>query len=207
MKARYLYPLILIPFVWGCDADAPAPPDPSDPATYHQPTAPESLLANLQTVYKRRDFSHYMELLAPEFVFRFEPLDAADLGTPFWTRDQDSTGTKALLTTNEVSSIRLYLTFGSPDTSINTPGTPVDSSRVRIIITDLQVDQTDGVTWVVTDQQEFYFRKGRAAEGQNPERWFIYEWEDLPTLLMGATHPTPVAPITWGKLKTRYLPQ
>ena len=206
MKARRLCLLLLAPFAWGCDADAPTPPDvPKDPATYHQPTAPESLLANLQTVYKRRDFSHYMELLAPEFEFQFQPRDAQDLGVQFWTRDQDSTGTRALLTTTEVSNIRIHLAYGSPDTSINTPDTPVDSAKVRIIITDLQVDQTDGTTWVVQDQQEFYFRKGLTGLDEATNHWFIYKWEDLPTLLMTPSGPTPVRGVTWGRLKHLYM--
>src|SRR5262245_41688334 len=106
MKARHL-PLLSLLVLIGCDADAPTPPRlPGDSAAYHQPTAPESLLANLQTAYKRRNIGHYATLLAPEFVFQFQPVDANQIGTNFWTRDQDSVGTRALLVTTEVSDIR-----------------------------------------------------------------------------------------------------
>jgi len=78
---------------------------------------------------------------------------------------------------------------------------PVDSLKIRISTVDLQVDQTDGVTWVVTDQQDLFFRKGLTANGENPNYWWIYEWDDLPTLSAPAIA---VRSITWGSLKARY---
>jgi hypothetical protein len=78
---------------------------------------------------------------------------------------------------------------------------PVDSLKIRIITTDLQVDQTDGTTWVVTDQQDFFFRKGLGEKGENPDHWLIYEWDDLPRL---ASPGLAVIPPTWGRLKARY---
>jgi len=78
---------------------------------------------------------------------------------------------------------------------------PVDSLKIRIVTTDLQVDQTDGTTWVVTDQQDMYFRKGIEANGENPNYWWLYEWDDLPTL---ASPRLPAGGTTWGKLKSKY---
>ena len=185
--------------------------DPPDPPIHHyaSPTAPESLIANLKTSYRNREIEHYSKLLAPEFIFKFQPVDANDVGTPFWTRDQDSTGTRALLTTTEVSDIRINLIYGARDTAINFAGTPLDSLKIRIITTDLQVEQTDGTTWVVTDQQDLFFRQGKAANGEDPSHWFIYEWDDLPAFgapkfdeVTGATWSG--APTTWGNLKFLY---
>jgi hypothetical protein len=156
---------------------------------YSQPTAPESLIANLQASYRNREIEHYAEILAPEFIFKFQPLDADDIGTPFWTRDQDSTGTRALLTTTEVSDVRIGLIYGARDTAVNFPGTPLDSLKIRIITTDLQVDQTDGTTWLVQDQQDMYFRKGIESNGENPDYWWLYEWDDLPTLAAPGVRP------------------
>jgi hypothetical protein len=168
---------------------------------YSLPTAPESLITNLQVSYRTREIEHYAEMLAPEFIFQFQPIDANTIGTPFWTRDQDSTGTRALLTTTEVSEIRINLIYGARDTTVNFPGTPLDSLKIRIITTDLQVDQTDGTTWVVTDQQDMFFRKGKVENGENLNYWWIYEWDDLPTL---AAPGIAVRTMTWGSLKTRY---
>ncbi len=164
------------------------------------PTTPENLIANLQASYRNREIEHYAELLAPEFIFKFQPLDANVIGTPFWTRDQDSTGTRALLTTTEVSDIRIDLIYGGRDSSFDM-SPPVDSLKIRIITTDLQVDQTDGTTWIVTDQQDLFFRQGIEANGESPIHWWIYEWDDLPSL----ASPRPLVKMSsWGNLKYRY---
>ena len=201
MKAssgRVLFFLLFMGAFMGCDDHTVTDvcgPCPSDP--YSFPTAPESLITNLQASYRYREIEHYTALLAPEFKFKFQPQDASDIGTEFWARDQDSTGTRALLTTTEVSDIRINLAYGSRDSSIDT-FPPVDSLRIRIVTTDLHVDQTDGTTWIANDQQDFFFRKGKAAVREDPTRWFIYEWDDLPTL---ASPKLFVIPPTWGRLK------
>ena len=186
--------------VFGCDADAPTPPQLPDEPVYHQLTAPESLLANLELSYNRREIQEYMHLLAPEFTFKFQPLDAITFGSDYLTHDQDSTDTRALLTTGEVFSIRLTLIPGGRDPSIDTEA-PVDSIKIRILTTDLQVDQKDGLTWFVSDQQDFFFRQGKAALGEDPTHWFIYEWIDIPTLHASGL---PVVASTWGAMKVLY---
>ena len=185
----------------GCDEDTVSPPN-FNPTPYASPTAPESLITNLQRSYHRHEIKEYAKLLAPEFIFNFQPQDANEIGTPSWTRDQDSTGTRALLTTPEVSDIRLDLIYGQKDPTLDTTP-PVDTLKIRIITTDLQVDQTDGTTWVVQDQQDFFFRQGLTTSGEDPTHWFIYRWDDLPTL----TAPRfEVAGTTWGRMKNRYKP-
>jgi len=154
----------------------------------------------LQVAYRNREIEHFSDLIAPEYIFKFQPSDANVVGTSFWTRNQDSTGTRALLTTTEVSEIRIELIYGRPDSSVNTT-LPVDSLKIRLIATDLEVDQTDGTTWVVSDQQDLFFRKGIQGKGENSGHWFIYEWDDLPTV---NSPGLPVEPITWGKIKTLY---
>src|SRR5262245_55532994 len=155
---------------------------PPTKSPYSSPTAPESLITNLMASYRNREIEHYAEILGPDFIFRFQPIDADDIGSPFWTRDQDSTGTRALFNSPDVSDIRIDLIFGDRDTAINEPGTPLDSLKIRIITSDLQVDQTDGTTWLVQDQQDMFFRKGIEANGENPDYWWLYEWDDLPSL-------------------------
>jgi len=192
----------------GCIFDPKKVINPPAKGVYSEPTAPESLITNLQVSYRTREIEHYAEILAPEFIFNFQPIDANEIGTNFWTHDQDSTGTRALLTTNEVSEIRINLIYGARDTTINFPGTPLDSLKIRIITTDLQVDQTDGTTWVVTDQQDMYFRKGIETNGENPNYWWLYEWDDLPSLagapgvrpLSTGVPTTPDRTTTWGNL-------
>jgi hypothetical protein len=168
---------------------------------YSRPTAPESLITNLQASYRMREIEHYSALLAPEFIFKYQPMDASDIGAFSWTRGQDSTATRALLTTTQVSDIRISLTYGARDSSVNL-SLPIDSLKIRIT-TDLQVDQTDVTTWVVTDQQDLFFRKGRPENREDPTRWFIYEWEEKmapPDTIL----PQGARSITWAGLKALY---
>jgi hypothetical protein len=173
---------------------------------YSIPTAPESLINNIQVSYRQREIGGYAKTLAPEFKFQFQPIDANVIGKQFWTHDEDSTGTRALLRTTEVSEIRINLYYQKRDTL--DVSAPIDSLKIRIVTTDLQVDQTDGTTWVVTDQQDMFFRKGLAALGENPNYWWLYEWDDLPSVYSPrsefTSHTMGVGLTTWGKLKTLY---
>ena len=203
MKAwlgRVILLLSITAVVTSCDEDVETPGPIHSP--YASPTAPESLLTNLQLSYRRREIKEYTRLLAPEFRFKFQPLDANDIGTEYWTRDQDSTGTRALLTATLVSEIRISLLYGARDTTINFHGTPLDSLKIRVINTDLQVDQTDGITWVITDQQDFFFRQGKTQNGEDPTHWFIYEWDDIPTVTAPGLETGGTT--TWGNLKNLY---
>ena len=204
IRGRVVFVLLLTGTFIGCDDHTVT--DVCDPCPQHpypSPTAPESVLTNLQTSYRNREIEQYAQLLAPEFIFKFQPLDVNEIGTPHWTRDQDSIGTRALLTTPDVSDIRLDLIYGQKDPTLDTTP-PVDTLKIRIITTDLQVDQTDGTTWLVTDQQLFFFRQGKPINGENPTHWFIYEWDDLPSV---SSPKLAVRTTTWGKLKSTYRPQ
>ena len=180
----------------------PPPPNYGD---YKEPTAPESLLNNLQVSYRRREIERYAQILAPEFIFRFQPVDQNEIGKEFWTHDEDSVGTRALLTTPEVTEIRISLLFSTQDTTVNFPGTPIDSVKIRILTTNLEVDQTNEVSWVVSDQQDMFFRLGKIENGEDPTHWFLYQWDDLPSLASPGLSPlstggSGVQPIrrSWG---------
>jgi len=168
--------------------------------TYEPLTAPENLLDNLQESYKRREIQHYAELLAPEFRFYFQPLDAATHGE-YWNRDQDSTGTDAFFRTNLVSTILIELVYG-PSEVPTEAGFDPDVRKIRINQVQLEVDQTDGTTLLVTDLQDMYFRPGRAAAGEDTTRWYLLEWRDLPSA--GAPKPRTTRSTTWGSVKARY---
>lgn len=189
--------LILSVLFLGCgDDESPA----VKPSHYASPTAPESLIANLQTSYKNREIKEYAKLLAPEFKFEFQPIDANTIGEDHWTRDEDSTGTRALFTATLVSEIRINLVYQQKDSTVDI-SPPVDSVKVRIVTTHLEVDQIDGITWVVRDQQDLFFRKGKTANGENSQHWFLYQWDDLPSL---ASPGLPGAGTTWGSIKYQY---
>jgi len=192
--------LLLVP---GCDNFNPVCPEclPRPPSEYAQPTAPESLLVNLQASYRRREIDRYAGLLAPEFRFYFQPVDTMANGES-WNADQDSSGTEALFRTNQVSGIRIELIYG-PSEVPTEPGFASDVRKIRINQVQLEVDQTDGTTLLVTDLQDTYFRPGRAAAGEDTTRWYLLEWRDLPSA--GARKPGAVESTTWGSIKARFL--
>ena len=169
---------------------------------YCPPTTPEILINNLQVSYRRREIEEYAKLLAPEFIFKFQPIDPDTIGKEFWTHDDDSVCTQAFLESPEVAEIRISLLFSGRDTTWNFPGTPLDTLKIRILTANLEVDQTDDITWVVTDQQDMFFRLGKLENGEDPSHWFLYEWDELTSL----ASPRSLAgrATTWGRLKCMY---
>jgi len=168
---------------------------------YRDVTTPENVVLNLEDAYRRRDTDEYAKLLAPEFRFVFQPQDVFDLGKEFLNRDQDIAGTTALFTTAQVAHIQLFFVSGSPVAAADTT-LPADAVRIRANQVQLQVDETSGISWVVTDVQDFYLRPGRPANGESAADWYLLEWRDLPTAFPPRIQPS--GPITWGKLKMLY---
>jgi len=165
-------------------------------------TSPEGVVTELVASYRQRDIKRYSRLLAPEFVFKFQPSDAQQIGTDFWTRNLDSTGTEALFETHLVSQIDLVVIHDNAvpaDSTSFPPGT----MTIRLDQVQLAVDQTDGITWLVADLQDLFFRPGNPALGENPDLWFLVEWRDLPSLNAPGVFPS-VQQATWGLLKARY---
>jgi len=199
MKAQLTCALVLVALaaLFGCDDEES--PRIGNGSVYAIPIAPESLIVNLQHSYRRREIEEYAKLLAPEFKFYFQPVEQGTIGKEYWNRNEESTGTRALLTTPEVSQIRLTLIPGGRDSTID-HAPPADSVRIRILTTDLQVDQTNEITWVVTDQQDMFFRRGHPLTERTLSHWFMYEWHDLPSL--GSARAS--TRMTWGGLKIRY---
>jgi hypothetical protein len=175
--------------------------------SWHSPyvaqTAPESVLVNLQIAYCRKEIEQYARLLAPEFIFKFQGQDVADLGLEdaFWYHDEDSTGTRNLFATPLVSEIRIALDAG-PTTPSTVPGHPPGTMNIRILQTQLEIDQTDGTTWVVSDQQDMFFRRGLVSAGEDTSRWFLMEWWDLDS--PGLASVSSAKETTWGKMKSLY---
>jgi len=185
-------PLCLL--VTSCNDDTVSPPPPPDLST------PEAVVEQLQFAYGERDIEAYADLLAPEFQFYFQPIDVAGLGVEYWNADQDSTGTGALFGTNQVSSILIDLTYGPPQVPTEVGFDP-DVRKIRLTGVQMEVNLINGTTLLVTDTQDMYFRPGREANGESPDRWYLLEWRDLPP----ASAPKPqVAPITWGFIKAAF---
>lgn len=203
LRTRILFLGSIAAFAIGCDAQAPTPPPLPAPEAYHQPTAPDSVVANLILAHHRRDRDAYAALLAPEFRFYFTALDAHDLGTPYWTRNQDSTGTAALF--SAASHIDLTAAQSAPvgvDESLFPPGT----QKIHLHTVELRVAQPDRTTWVVNTDQDLYLRPGNTSLGEEGTHWFLLQWNELnPRDGPSPGEPTAVQPSTWGRMKSMYL--
>jgi hypothetical protein len=175
---------------------------------YYRPlTTPANLVWNLQAAYNRKEFEPYLDLLAPEFIFKLQPGDALPgLGRDYWTFSEDSLGTLSLLTTGFVSQVEVDLTYGAAEPATE-PGL-VGTMKVRIEPTYLAVHDVGGETFIVNgDIQHMFFRRG---EGGNSDRWYMVEWRDMPGPAssrrpLGPWSPT-VVPSTWGRVKQHFAP-
>jgi len=208
---RVLLPVGLVAVILaGCIFDPKTTDPPVAPPAYKALTSPESLLVNLQESYKRREIKYYAELLAPEFRFYFQPVDADAIGAEYWNADQDSSGTYALFRTNEVSAITIELIYGPPEVPTEVGFDP-DVRKIRINQVKLEVDQTNGTTLLVTDLQDMFFRPGREAAGEDTTRWFLLEWRDIPPAgapriapLSAGTDTGPMQMVSWGALRSKF---
>jgi hypothetical protein len=178
---------------------------------YLEPTSPDNLVANLAEAYTWQETDGYTPILAPEFVFRFQPGDAQDLGLTSWTRGEDSTATAGLFAAPEVGDdIRISLPHG-PAEDAGAPFAP-GVQRIRIDSTELEVDiiggGNAGTTYRIDgDIQDLFFRRGTAAAGEDTTRWFLIEWRDLPAPFAAAGPVTDLAAIetvSWGRIKALY---
>jgi len=176
------------------DETVVAPPE--DPPDF---STAEGIVEALQVSYRTRDIELYAKLLAADFRFRFQPGDQLENGE-YWTADQDTTGTGALFRTPLVGTIRVNLFHGPPEDP-GENGFDPDVRMIRMTNVQLEIDQTDGTTLLVTDLQDMYFRPGREPLGEDPARWYLLEWRDI----LSTSSPRPmVQTISWGVIKSLY---
>jgi hypothetical protein len=194
---------------------SPKKEDPVDITEIVPQTSPENVVKNLQAAYRLRRIEEYAKLLASDFEFWFQPEDGNNIGTDFWTRDLDSLGTLALFTTERVSNITIELIHG-PAEPTNELNMPPGTMHIRIDQTQLEVDETEGTTWLATDLQDMFFRRGLVDAGEDTTHWFLLEWRDIPISLAPRMGSDPlskevigpeVLPTTWGALRHEILQQ
>jgi hypothetical protein len=203
-------------FLKGCIFN-PSKDDPEvGTGDYREPTSPENLIHNLQEAYDRKEIEPYADILATDFVFKFQEIDVTELNIDQWNRDQDSTGTAALFGTPLVGDIRIDLIHGPSEVSTETfPLVEGEVRTIRINPTQLEVDQIGGdqagTTFQVTgDIQDMFFRRGNAAAAEDTTRWFLFEWRDLPdpsgttgapgVIQTASTGDQALRDVTWGEL-------
>ena len=210
--------LALLGWTTACTTEC-LPPDPNCPGPPPiTQSSPANVVKLLQESYKQRNPVNYAKLLASDFQFWFDPATRPGSVPEFWTRLQDSTGTANLFAAEDVSDIRIELTYGS-DVPDNTIGHD-KWRKIRVTDTFLEVDKVPQSGEVITlrvdgDVQDFYFRKGRTpgdtlASSPTGKLWYLVEWRDLARLAapgrLDERGPAPaaVSKNLWGSLKEKY---
>ncbi len=195
--------LLIAGFAGGC-IFSPSTTDPViESGEYKEQTSPENVLNNLQVAYRRKESAPYAVLLRKDFIFRFQEVDQTEIGTEFWTRDQDSTGTHGLFNSPDISTIEIELTHG-PATESDDLDLP-DAMKIRVSPTKLEVLRLPDTTLLVDgDIQDFFFEKGDPDRGEDPELWYIVEWRDIPSAggvgALTTLAADGVRRVSWGRL-------
>jgi hypothetical protein len=181
---------VLVPVVSCGDHEEIGPPAVNPSLQFRPQTSPENVVHNLQVAFRTRNIAAYEKLLAPEFIFKFQPDDDAGLGMDPRNESLEMIGTGGLLSSPLVSSISIELTHG-PAEPVSEVGFPQDAILIRITQTRLEVEQTDGITWLVQGRQDMFFRPGRPQIGEDPMNWFLIEWRDIPSPAAASSALTP----------------
>lgn len=203
-------PFILALGLAACSADSPTEPPPA--TNYLELTAPENLVHNLQVAYRLLEIDRYRELLTGDFEFRLTEQDVRWYERDHMTYEEDSQGTGSLFGAVDVLRIEIDLPHTGP-TEATELDIPAGSMKIRVPNTRLEVHAVDETTYLITTRQEFFFREGDEAKGEDPQRWYLFQWREHSESTRavrvegapGAATPVPVSELTWGLLKTWFI--
>jgi hypothetical protein len=171
------------------------------PSHYRPQSSIENVLYNLRESYMRRDLAAYRLLFAPEFEFRFNPLDALNPsgGTPLsWNLAEECRAADSLFSSTQVDSISIEWLFA--DAATDSAGTwIVQPTTARVLIASRNLDG-EPLVYLVSDAPErFYLRsypQERASDGQ--PLWRVTRWADgIRFRNAGPGSET----LTWGMIK------
>jgi hypothetical protein len=166
----------LLALVLSCSSDRSALLQPETGVeSYRQLNVPENVIRNLELAYAKRDIDAFAGLLAPDFIFRFQPGDARELGRDAWGREEEIRSARGLFESTRVKDIQIRLHYHPAE-----PATEKGLEHtMKVVVTQafLTVREEEAIYQVPGHPQEFFLRRGH---GGHPERWMIVEWRDLP---------------------------
>lgn len=186
----------------GCIFESSSPSLETRIRDYEAPDSPGHLLNNLSLSLEKQDLDRYLEVLAPEYHFVFFPEPGDLCGSGTWGASQDSLSTALLFLDPAVLNIQADIHHGpaAPASEVDMEGT------WRILASNVSFNfrMRDATYTTEGDPHEFFFRPGRAGDGEDPDRWFLVEWRDLSGRAGApATAPEPAAVngIHWWQMK------
>ncbi len=158
------------------------PPGP-EPEPIPAPTTPDNLLKALKVIYNDKVRSAterriaYENLLSPDFIFYFQPVDYDSCGCQDWGRDEDIQSAANIFQQQDdglIYSLRLDLQYGDP-TDIDPPD-PNKPGWKRIFVSNVFLE-------LLRDPNNGFVVNGGQAEFEMQplnNRWYIARWRDLP---------------------------
>lgn len=158
----------------------------------------ENLVEDLQTSWVRREVDRYADLLSEDFVFVFQEDDADGFPEGYWNKGDDVLAVKRIFESPQVTAIRMQLTYGQPVANQTTKIHDENATLITVTNTFLDVDLDGGETTlrVHGDTQLFFFQMGDEAQGEDPSRWYLVEWQDLGRNTLAVAEAK-----TWGGLR------
>jgi len=194
MRMRITVPvaalLLLTAAMSGC-LFSPDKKDPPPPPPPEKLTSPEAVLRALQRAYLERDPALYDSLLYDDatatesFAFWFSDEDFQGGTVPEnWGRDDEMASTTSLLTSDQVTSIQIRLTFGPSfyDNAIGHEGQKIiNVTDVYLTVVDQPPGGVEATTYLVQGQRADFRFKVQWVDAGGDSLWRIIYWKDRGT--------------------------
>lgn len=202
---RWIGILALIPVVAimaGCpfspDDDKKDDNDPIPTDKYLPRTSISNVLQNLKTSYEEKNYLEYIDILAPNFTYEFDPNDVIgednipDSG--IWGLDDEKISAERMFSGQEntdgyrAEQITLDFTAGSPIASdINPAWRKVTLTQVNLRLDSVHAEKGTLTYLVQGDQAILHFVQTDEVDPESQQKlWQIAYWEDKPIALLAA---------------------
>ena len=191
-------------FVGGCSSP-PAPPEFSPGPEFRDRTSPENVMYNLELAYEEMNAEEYLDCLSVDFIFYPDENDVQnpDLEIPaeWYKTDEADLHENMFGDGSDVESISLILTEIDVQYEEGNPQDPLDDIYVYTEGVDLRVNLYGGLTYLATENSEFWMRVDTDQQGSGGELfWEIYRWYELG----GRRGSGDREDVTWGAIKAVY---
>lgn len=191
-------------FVGGCSTPGPGPELPPPPE-FRDRTSPENVMYNLELAYEEMNVDEYLDCLSDDFTFYPDEDDVQnpelEIPAEWYKSDEADMHANMFGDGSDVESISLTLTEISVEYFEGIPADSLDDIWVYTEGVDLRVNLYGGLTYLATENSEFWMRVDTDQQGSGGELfWEIYTWYEL-----GGRRGSGYREVqSWGSIKAMY---